>query len=86
MTENTKETEANLVEQLFEDVNKTNPQEILVVSLDSNGNMNFNTNVNNYRAIQYILSRALFEVNVHEKSSRIEAEAKASEEVTVGAV
>lgn len=64
-------TNNNNFTDLFEDVLKTNPQQMLVVSLDDKGRIHFNTNMPNYPFIHYILNKATFEVHLHERNAQM---------------
>lgn len=68
-----KTTQAQEFSELFKDVLKTNPQQMLIISLDAAGQINFNTNMPNYPFLHYILNKSIFEVNLHERSSKMEA-------------
>lgn len=68
-----KTTQNQEFSELFKDVLKTSPQQMLIISLDAAGQINFNTNMPNYPFLHYILNKSIFEVNLHERSSKIES-------------
>lgn len=74
------ENKEDVLKNMFEDVIKTDPNQVLVLSVDQNGVLNFNTNAPTYPMIHYILNRALFEIVLHERANQrvSEDEAKAA--------
>lgn len=75
---------AESIKQVLDDVMKTNPVNILVVTTDEGGEMNINTNSTGFPGIHYLLNRAEFEIILHEKTA---LQAKRTEETpTVGKV
>lgn len=77
MSKNKKNNEQVVeIDKLWEDTKGTNPQQILIISFDDNGVMNFNTNIPNYPFLHYSMNRAVMEILLHERSQK-----EASQEV-----
>lgn len=73
MTKNKNNKTDHQFSELFNDVLKTNPKQMLVISLDEKGIINFNTNMPNYPFLHYLLNKSIFEINLLERSSKIES-------------